>query len=100
ARCARKRGYERIGTRACGPRRRHRLVGASAACGRHSWRSWVARGEALMPTENAPHTDTDRAPSSDAAAAGRWSPAAWSIGRPVTTLMLVLVLSVLSVVAW
>lgn len=33
-------------------------------------------------------------------AQGRWSPAAWSIRRPVTTLMLVAVLSVLSVVAW
>lgn len=34
------------------------------------------------------------------AAQGRWSPASWSIARPVTTMMLVAVLSVLSVVAW
>lgn len=36
----------------------------------------------------------------DEVAQGRWSPAAWSIGRPVTTLMLLAVLSVLSAVAW
>lgn len=53
-----------------------------------------------MSTDIQPQSDRDRTRSSDAAAAGRWSPAAWSIGRPVTTLMLVMVLSVLSVVAW
>lgn len=47
------------------------------------------------PRENPASTSAD-----DEVAAGRWSPAAWSIGRPVTTLMLVAVLVVLSAVAW
>lgn len=52
-----------------------------------------------MPAGTRPQSDNAE-PSASAAAAGRWSPAAWSIARPVTTLMLVTVLSVLSAVAW
>lgn len=39
-------------------------------------------------------------PRRDDAAASRWSPAAFSVGRPVTTVMLLLALCVLSAVAW